>query len=461
MPAWGEADLPDHRVASIRAWLLEQPAPGPPELNPDTIATQPGIDVTLAASGLDHPVALAFQGDTLFIATNGGKFPQAGQKVGQIWRLSDSGPVLFASGLERPLGMVWVGDSLIVSSRGRLSAWKDTDGDGLAEEVRVLRDDLPGDGLHQNNGVILGPDGLLYVGIGTGSNADLTGEPPWSGTILTVNLETAAAEVYATGFRNPFGLAFAADGVLYATDNGVDPKLVEAAPEEVNRVRPGGFYGHPYIFGRKRHPHGARPPAGTPTHTPPMTELTPHASANGIVAYRGMAFPGLRDSLVVAEFGSYISRFRRAGRQLTRIDPVDGSASIWASGFLGRPLAIAESPGGELLVADFELGAIWRFFASDRQRTAFSPSFDCRKASTPVEHAICNDPQLAALDGELHDAYQGARQGLDEAERIVLRDEQRAWLRERDACASDPWPVVCVRDRMQDRLPELRGEPTL
>jgi len=461
MPSWSAADLPDHTVASIRAWLLEQPVPGPPELNPDTIATQPGVDVSLAASGLDHPVALAFRGDTLYVATNGGKFPRAGKKVGKIWRLDGDTPVLFASGLERPLGLVWHGDELIVSSRGRLSAWADPDGDGRAEEVRVLRDDLPASGLHQNNGVVLGPDGRLYLGMGTGSNAALSGEPPEAGTILSIDPASGETEVFATGLRNPFGLAFAADGTLYATDNGVDPKLVEAAPEEVNRIVPGGFYGHPYIFGSTPHPSGATPPAGTPPHTPPLAALTPHASANGIVAYRGSGFPALDGKLVVTEFGSYISRFYRAGRQLTVIDPEDGSAQIWASGFLGRPLAIAAGPGGALYVTDFEHGAVWRFFPSSRQRTTFSPSFDCRKATTPVEHAICNDPQLAALDGRLSEAYTLARSGLDSTEKLALRDEQRAWLRERDACANDPWPVLCVRDRMLERLPELTGEPSL
>jgi glucose/arabinose dehydrogenase len=461
MPSWTRADLPDHRVAGIRVWLLEQPVPGPPELSPDAIATQPGVDVGLAASGLSHPTALAFRGDELYVATNGGQYPRPGKTVGQIWRVEDGEPVLFAEGLERPLGLVWRGNELIVSSRGRLSAWKDTDGDGLAEEVRVIIGDLPASGLHQNNSVVLGPDGRLYVGMGTASNAAVSGEHRYSGTILAVDADSGEASVYASGFRNPFGLAFAADGTLYATDNGVDPDLAEEAPEELDRVLPGGFYGHPYFFGRQPRPDGRAPPAGVAPHTPPLVELTPHASANGLVAVQQGRLPGLEGKLLVAEFGSYISRFHRAGRQLVVIDPDDGSVGIWASGFTGRPLALAEGPEGDVFVADFERGAIWRFFASDRQRTTFSPSFDCRRASTPVEHAICNDPQLAALDGELDAAYRQARSGLDEDARLLLRDAQRAWLRERDGCATDAWPVVCAKERMLQRLPELTAPSAL
>ena len=457
MPAWTAAELPDAEIAAVRAWLLTLPVPGPPAPSPDVLATREGVDVSLLVGGLDHPVALAQDpAGRVYVSTNGGVFPRPGQKVGAVWRIGAGGkPEPFIQGIERPLGLAWLDGRLIVSSRGRLSAWQDTDGDGLAEEVQVIRSDLPAAGLHQNNDVDVGPDGRLYVGMGTASNADVEGEQAWSGAVLAIEPETAAVEVYARGLRNPFGLAFAADGALYATDNGVDPKLVEAAPEEVNRITPGGFYGHPYIFGDQPRPDGPPPPSALGTPTAPLVMLTPHASANGIAAYDGAMFPDLRGRLLVAEFGSYISRFHRAGRRLIAVDPQSGAVEVWASGFLGRPLDVLVAQDGAVLVTDFEQGAVWRFFASDRQRTRFSPSFDCTKASSVVEHAICNDPQLAALDGQLSAAYAEARAVRDEAERLVLRDAQRAWLKRRDACASDPWPVVCVKDSMLQRLAEL------
>ena len=456
MPAFDEASLPDAALADIHLWLTRQPAPGPPVPSPHTISTHAGIDVELVVSGLDHPISMALdEQGTLYVSTNGGLFPRAGQMVGRIWRVDGNRPVLFAEGLERPLGMAWLGGELFVSSRGKLSAWADTNGDGLAEEVRVLRDDLPAAGLHQNNGVVVGPDGMLYLGIGTATNAEE--EPLPAGTILRIDPASGESSVFASGLRNPFDLTFAADGQLFATDNGIDPRLVEAAPEEVNRITEGGFYGHPYRFGEQGRTALSLPSDLTPS--PPLVELTPHASANGITAYDSSAIADLAGKLLIAEFGSYITRFRRAGRQLIAVDPADGSVDIWASGFTGRPLDVLADASGSIFVTDFEQGVVWRFFASERKRVTFSPSFDCRKATTAVEHAICNDPQLAALDGELDAAYQEARAGLDPDARIALRDEQRAWLKVRDACASDTWPVLCVKTTVMERLEVLQNNP--
>jgi uncharacterized protein len=106
-------------------------------------------------------------------------------------------------------------------------------------------------------------------------------------------------------------------------------------------------------------------------------------------------------------------------------------------------------------VTDFEQGAVWRFCASDRVRTQFQPSFDCTLASTVVEHAICNDPQLSALDGRLSTAYVAARAALSGPQRTELRDAQRAWLAERNACENDTWPVVCTKASMLQRIAEL------
>ena len=137
------------------------------------------------------------------------------------------------------------------------------------------------------------------------------------------------------------------------------------------------------------------------------------------------------------------------------LTPATATVSTWASGFTGRPLDVAVGPDGHVYVTDFEQGAVWRFFPSDRVRTVFRPSFDCRRAQTAVEHAICNDPELSRLDGQLAKAYSDALDGVQGQARIALRDAQRAWLVERDACAEDPWPVLCTRDAMVARIDAL------
>jgi uncharacterized protein len=85
---------------------------------------------------------------------------------------------------------------------------------------------------------------------------------------------------------------------------------------------------------------------------------------------------------------------------------------------------------------------------------AASPSFDCARAGTASEHAICASPTLSTLDRALADAYRAARAGAGADMRDRIRAEQIAWLRDRDACGADP---ACLAARMQERVAALRS----
>ena len=80
------------------------------------------------------------------------------------------------------------------------------------------------------------------------------------------------------------------------------------------------------------------------------------------------------------------------------------------------------------------------------------PSFDCSRASSAVEAAICANPQLAALDQRLSQVYAGARARLGTAGRRRLGAAQRAWIRERNSCGGDHF---CIGQYYQQRLAEL------
>ena len=452
MPAFAVEDLPDPTIADLHAWLVRLPTPGRlPAPNPDRIDTVVGVDVERFASGLAFPVAVTVDdASVVWVSVNGAMFPKAGAGSGAVGRIRDGAFEPVVTDLDRPLGILWVGDTLVISERGRVIAVRDG-------ERRVLVADLPAGGLHQNNQLALGPDGRIYLGIGTQSNADPAKEAPLNGTILRFGLDGAAPEVFATGFRNPFDLTFVGD-TLYATDNGVDPggrasKLPRDAAEEVNRVVAGGFFGHPWVFGTTI--RADRPaPADLPPALPPFVSLPPHASANGLTA--GVRLPGATGNLLTAEFGSYLDGYRQAGRRLTAIDPATGTPHTWASGFPGRPVDVAAGPAGDAFVTDIEAGVIWRLFASDRPRERFRPGFDCDRAQSLVEHALCDEPGLARLDVTLNEAFAAHRDALGAPERASLRDEQRAWLGRRDACASDPWPIECLRREISARIDALR-----
>ncbi|RAZ83828.1 lysozyme inhibitor LprI family protein [Cereibacter johrii] len=88
---------------------------------------------------------------------------------------------------------------------------------------------------------------------------------------------------------------------------------------------------------------------------------------------------------------------------------------------------------------------------------AAQASFDCSRAGTTVEHAICGDPALAALDRDVAQAYGALRAGQPPAVRDRLLAEQRAWLATRDGCGSDR---TCLSAAMQNRLSALQASGT-
>jgi glucose/arabinose dehydrogenase len=364
----------DAELAALRDWLREVRAAGS---RPEPPASPAGVfAVEQLVSGLPSPVALAWGPapagsarageDVLYVSLNGQSFPSIGENVGSVEWLDGAERHPYIAELERPLGLLFVptadGPELLVSTRGQVSAWRDVDGDGRGDRTRVVVDDLPAWKLHQNNIPVLGPDGLVYLGMGTQTNADAADEQPLNGTILRFPPSGGTPEVFASGFRNPFDLAFGADGTLYATDNGVDPPVVADAPDELNRVVEGGFYGHPEVFG------DAPPSAGAAARNPvaPIGLFPPHASADGLLRYGGAMYPELDGQLVAAEFGSYLAGYESVGRRLVLAVLSRTAAGTSATmvplvaPFPGRPLDVVEGPDGSLYVTEFENGGVWR-----------------------------------------------------------------------------------------------------
>lgn len=170
--------------------------------------------------------------------------------------------------------------------------------DGRGAEMTVILDDLPvGPRCYHNGGrLAFGPDGKLYISLGDGENppaaqdtADLRGK------ILRINPDGSippdnpilGSPVWAWGLRNVFGLAFAPDGTLYATENGPQ------GYDELNRIVPGGNYGWPQVTGI----------AGDerfidPLYSRPEFRVGP----TGITFYDGDDLPELRGRLLFCRF---------------------------------------------------------------------------------------------------------------------------------------------------------------
>lgn len=227
-------------------------------------------------------------------------------------------------------------------------------------------------------------------GVKTAPGQIVKGRVPCNGAIMRVSREGGAPELVAWGLRNPFALAFAPQGRLYAIDNGYDERgsrPIWGAGELLWEIRQGAWYGWPDYSGRKsvEHaeftpPHGKRPerllvkPPGAEPPAPAAI-LPVHASANGLDFSRTQDF-GFVNQAFVAEFGDMAPSVGKVlepvGFKVARVDVASGvshdfaynrkgagPASRLGTGGLERPVALRFSPDGKsLYVVDFGIMAV-------------------------------------------------------------------------------------------------------
>jgi glucose/arabinose dehydrogenase len=323
-------------VAALVALVLVAPAGAPPA----KIVVPRGFKVSTFAAGLEHPTAMAWGPDGRLYATE-----DTGVVV--VTRRGSRKPVVVARGLRTPLGLAWRGRMLYVSEQGRLGRYR-LQGSRLAGR-KILVGGLPF-GLHQQDNVVVGPDGRLYLG--SGSTCDACKERnPRSATILSMRPDGSDVRVVARGLRNPFGLAFRpGTKKLYASVNGQDKLGTKARPEPAEMVvlaKQGAFYGWPRCWPSYAKKARAGRCRGV---TPPVAYLEPHSSADGLAFWRG--------DLFVALWGQYLSN--RHGRKLVRVQlGLPRKVTTFARGF-DHPLALVVDKVGGLLVADWGTGVIYR-----------------------------------------------------------------------------------------------------
>ena len=186
---------------------------------------------------------------------------------------------IYYSGLSTPLGLAFRPgtNDLYVSAQGIILILRDNDGDNVVDEIRSLVENLPY-GRHQNNDIIFGPDGFLYVGVGSTCDA-CEEEDGRSATILRIDPDNGAGSPYATGLRNAFGIAFdPLSNQLFATDNGRDDLGPEEPLEEFNHIIAGQDYGYPDCWDEMDE-------GGCANSQTAVGFFEAHSSANNIVFY--------------------------------------------------------------------------------------------------------------------------------------------------------------------------------
>lgn len=134
--------------------------------------------------------------------------------------------------------------------------------DGTLGELRQIISDLPDGGQHPNRTIAFGPDGMLYITVGSTCNAcDETNDK--NATIVRANPDGSNQQVYSTGLRNTIGFGWhPVTREMYGMDHGIDWLGDNEQKEELNQIQQGKRYGWPYIYADGKYNPADEPPQG-------------------------------------------------------------------------------------------------------------------------------------------------------------------------------------------------------
>lgn len=242
-------------------------------------------------------------------------------------------------------------------------------GDEVSGAYEVVVRELPAGGNHWRKPLRFGPDGLMYLVVGSSCNVCEEADERRAAMLRY----TPAGEylgVYASGLRNSAGFDWSPlDGELYATDNGRDLLGDDYPPCELNRIEEGKFYGWPYANG-----DGDADPDFGPGNehrianaVSPVFNFRAHNAPLGILFLRGQSHPEpLRGQALVALHGSW-NRSEKDGYKVISLSWGDGGivAEDFLTGFLtddeviGRPAELAEGADGSVYISDDYASAVY------------------------------------------------------------------------------------------------------
>ena len=296
---------------------------------------------------------------------------------------------VFVAGLHSPFGMVLVGDQFYVADTDAVLRFPYTDGAMQIDAAPTKLLDLPAGSInhHWTKNLIADPSGeRLYVTVGSNSNVAENGLPAEEGraAIWQVDRATGAHRLFATGLRNPNGLAWDDTGtVLWTVVNERDELGSDLVPDYLTSVRDGGFYGWPWSYYGQHVDTRVQPPRpdNVAAALVPDYALGPHTAALGLVSARGTRLPEpYRNGVFVGEHGSW-NRQPFSGYRVVFVPFRDGRPAGPAievlGGFLsdtgrahGRPVGLAVDRTGALLVADDVGNVVWRVSAAPASASA-------------------------------------------------------------------------------------------
>jgi len=284
---------------------------------------------------------------------------------------------VFLSGLTSPFSMALIGGRLYVANADAVVAVPYQTGQTRIDAAPVKVADLPaGRNHHWTKSLVASADGSrLYVGVGSNSNIGENGldEEVDRAAILEIDVATGARRVFASGLRNPVGLAWnPQDGRLWTSVNERDALGDDLVPDYMTSVTPGGFYGWPWSYYGQTVDERVQParPDMVARAIRPDYALGSHTASLGLTFYAGTLAPQWRNGAIIGQHGSW-NRNPPSGYKVIfvpfRDGRPDGPPQDVLTGFrnargeaMGRPVGVAVDGRDALLVADDVGDAVWR-----------------------------------------------------------------------------------------------------
>lgn len=338
------------------------------ELLGHTVTVPKGLTVSVFAEGLGAPrfMALDDQG-VVYVADRAG---------GRIVRLPDAdgngvadSEAAVLHDLDRPHSLAFRDGYLYVAETNEVVRSRDADSDGVYDAPEVVVPDLPTGG-HWSRTIVFGPDGMLYLSIGSSCNV-CNEDDDRRAAVLRYTADGHDGELFSTGLRNAVGLAFDASGGLWATNNGRDGMGDDVPPETINLLTQGADFGWPRCHSGDIPDPEFSGDRGCDGVTPPAVTMQAHSAPLGLAFAGPETLGGTYDgSLLVAFHGSW-NRSEPTGYKVVLLPFVDGQPTgeviDFLAGFLlddgeswARPVDILPLPDGSLLVSDDSGGRIFR-----------------------------------------------------------------------------------------------------
>jgi glucose/arabinose dehydrogenase len=326
-----------------------------------TLRVPAGFEITVLADDLPGVRTLKIGPD--------GQLYAALSRSGRVVRLDPvmgGEPTDVLDDLNRPYGIAFHDGWMYVAERHRIVRYR---APGY-REGDVIVDDLPTGGSHWTREILFGPDGMLYVAVGSSCNV-CEERDPRRAAVTRYRPDGGDETIVAEGLRNVAGLAVHPEtGEIWASQNERDMLGDDLPVEEINILSDGRHFGWPYCHGdRQPNPEYRDRASFCLTTVPPALGMQAHAAPLGMVFYDGEQFPQeYRGDLFLAFHGSW-NRSERTGYELVRVRVQDGrpvSYEPFARGWLtagrvtGRPVYPEVAPDGSLLLSDDDGGRIYR-----------------------------------------------------------------------------------------------------